>query len=218
MKKYRYSEHMLFDPNDEQLVESLSVYGEFNLPDEDYGCDREKLFRFIIIMYDMNSPMRLEYPEFWERKKVSALEAGFKVDKKGHFDDNVESFLVGDNTRVNEAIAKYVLLHGIPEYTALVVYQTGLYLEMVKTLKGIVNKQLTQNVEFLRIKIRELTDIIYGGSETINAKRALYSGIEKDRFPLPDDVVKRLNDGDDLSDYNPYGTYEVGKIKFIGDE
>ena len=35
---------------------------------------------------------------------------------------------------------------------------------------------------------------------------------------VPDDVVKRLKEGDNLDDYNPYGDYSVSEIKFIGDE
>ena len=85
-------------------------------------------------------------------------------------------------------------------------------------MRGTINPTITKNIEFLRIKIKELTEILYGGGETLNARRALYAGIEKDRFPLPDDGIKRLNQGDNLEDYNPYGEYKVEKLKFVGDE
>ena len=218
MASFKYSNGMLFNPNDNDLVEKLSVYGEFSKNETDYGLDRLKLFRYIIMMYDMLSPMRLEYPDFWERKKVSALNAGFKVNKKGYFDEIIEKMLLGENELVNQAANKYIMLHGIPEYAALSAYQAALYFETLKTQRGSVTPNILHNTEFLRMKIRELTDLLYGGSETINAKRALYSGIEKDRFPLPDDVVKRFNEGDKLEDYNPYGNYEVEPIKFMGDE
>ena len=218
MASFKYSNGMLFNPNDNDLVEKLSVYGEFSKNETDYGLDRLKLFRYIVMMYDMLSPMRLEYPDFWERKKVSALNAGFKVNKKGYFDEIIEKMLLGENDYVNQAVTKYVMLHGVPEYSALVAYQAGLYFETLKVQRGTITPNITKNIDMLSAKIRLLTEQIYGGSETINAKRALYSGIEKDRFPLPDDVVKRLNEGDKLEDYNPYGNYEVEPIKFMGDE
>lgn len=218
MDKFKYVSTMLFNPNDENLVDKLSVYTEFNQKESDYGVDKLKLFRYIVVMYDMNSPLRLEYPDAWERKKVAALHVGFKVDKKGMFDKNVEAVLIGENNYVNLAMTKYVMLHGIPEYSALVAYQTGLGFEVIKTLRGTINPTITKNIEFLRIKIKELTEILYGGGETLNARRALYAGIEKDRFPLPDDVIKRLNQGDNLEDYTPYGEYKVEKLKFVGDE
>lgn len=218
MEKMSYVKGMLFDPNDESIVSKLSVYGEFAKEEEDYGVPKLHLFRYIVVMYDMQSPMRLEYPDFWERKKVSALKAGFKVNRKGYFNEDVEKILLGENDNVNQAITKYVMLHGVPEYSALVAYQAGLYFETLKVQRGTISTNITKNIELLRVNIRMLTDLIYGGSETINAKRALYSGIEKDRFPLPDDVVKRLKEGDNLDDYNPYGDYSVSEIKFIGDE
>ena len=106
-------------------------------------------------MYDMNSPLRLEYPDAWERKKVAALHVGFKVDKKGMFDKSVETALIGENNYVNLAMTKYVMLHGIPEYSALVAYQTGLGFEVLKTLRGTINPTITKNIESLRIKIKE---------------------------------------------------------------
>ena len=218
MDKFKYVSTMLFNPNDEELVSKLSVYTEFAQKETDYGVDRLKLFRYVVLMYDMNSPLRLEYPDFWERKKVACVHVGFRSDKKGMFDKNVEAVLIGENNYVNLAVTKYVMLHGLPEYSALIAYQSGMYFEVLKTLRGTINPTITKNIEFIRIKIKELTEILYGGGETLNARRALYSGIEKDRFPLPDDVIKRLNQGDSLDDYNPYGDYKVDKITFKGDE
>ena len=218
MDKFKYVSTMLFNPNDDNLVDKLSVYTEFNQKESDYGVDKLKLFRYVVLMYDMNSPLRLEYPDFWERKKVACVHVGFRSDKKGMFDKNVEAVLIGENNYVNLAVTKYVMLHGLPEYSALIAYQSGMYFEVLKTLRGTINPTITKNIEFIRIKIKELTEILYGGGETLNARRALYSGIEKDRFPLPDDVIKRLNQGDSLDDYNPYGDYKVDKITFKGDE
>ena len=55
MDKFKYVSTMLFNPNDENLVDKLSVYTEFNQKESDYGVDKLKLFRYIVVMYDMNS-------------------------------------------------------------------------------------------------------------------------------------------------------------------
>ena len=65
MDKFKYVSTMLFNPNDENLVDKLSVYTEFNQKESDYGVDKLKLFRYIVVMYDMASPLRLEYPDAW---------------------------------------------------------------------------------------------------------------------------------------------------------
>ena len=64
MDKFKYVSTMLFNPNDENLVDKLSVYTEFNQKESDFGVNKLKLFQYIVVMYDMNSPLRLEYPDF----------------------------------------------------------------------------------------------------------------------------------------------------------
>ena len=64
MDKFKYVSTMLFNPNDESLVDKLSVYTEFNQKESDFGVNKLKLFQYIVVMYDMNSPLRLEYPDF----------------------------------------------------------------------------------------------------------------------------------------------------------
>jgi len=206
---------MLYNPNDEELVEKLSMYAEFN---KDFGIDKEKLFKYIVITYDMESPMRTMYVDLWERKRSVAILVGFKMNSNGKFSEEEEAVFIGKNMDVNEAITKYIMLHGIPEYTALVAYQSGLHYEMLKVQRGVINQSITKNINLLREKIRDITEYLFGGDETLNLKRMLYSKIEKDRFPLPDEVVKRINNGDMLDDFNPYGDYKVDELKFLGDE
>jgi len=210
-----YSSKMLYNPNDEELVEKLSMYAEFN---KDFGIDKEKLFKYIVITYDMESPMRTMYVDLWERKRSVAILVGFKMNSNGKFSEEEEAVFIGKNMDVNEAITKYIMLHGIPEYTALVAYQSGLHYEMLKVQRGVINQSITKNINLLREKIRDITEYLFGGDETLNLKRMLYSKIEKDRFPLPDEVVKRINNGDMLDDFNPYGDYKVDELKFLGDE
>jgi hypothetical protein len=207
---------MLYNPNDVDLVEKLSVYGEFNR--DDFGVDKVKLFRYIILVYDLNSPMRTHYIDLWERKRAVAILVGFKTTKGGKFSSDEEAIFVGENMAVNEAITKYVMLHGIPEYTALIAFQTGLHFEMLKVQKGVISQAITKNINLLKDNIRSLTDYLFGGDESLNVRRMLYATVEKDRFPLPDDVVRRINSGDMLDDYNPYGEYSVDELKYIGDE
>jgi hypothetical protein len=207
-----------YDPFDENLTNKLSKYDEFN---EDFGVDKSKTLKYIILMYDMQSDLRLEVRDFWERKRVAAMIAGFKFKPRlKEFDEQVEKMLLGDNAAVNNAITKYVMLFGSQQYAALVVYHTMLVFEVQKTLRGSYTKDTVKNVDHIRKEIDKITDELYGGKETINAKKALYSRIEKDRrAEKPEDIIKRINEGDSLSEFSPYGEdYEVDKMKFKGDK
>lgn len=211
-KKYYY------DPTADDLDQQLSKYDEFN---ENYELDKTMVNRYIVLMFDMNTSLRLDVRDFWERKRIAAQIAGFKFRPRvKEFEEPVESMLLGNNAAVNNAITKYIMLFGLPEYASLVIFQTMLVFEVQKTLRGTYNNNTSKNVDYIHKRISELTDLLYGGKEAINAKKALYSKIEKDRrAEKPEDIIKRINDGDDLSDMNPYGeSYKVDKMKYKGDD
>lgn len=208
-----YEVGMMYDPN--KTLSDLILYDEFRV---DFGIDKEKFLKFVVLVYDINSPMRNMYVDLWERKRATAIMVGFKVDESGKFESDVEAMLVGENMECNKAISKYVVIQGIPEYTALVALQTSLHCEMLKVQKGVANQNVTKNIILLQNNIKSNTEYLFGGEEPLNLRQALYGIIEKDRFPLPDEVVRRIADGDKLDDYNPYGDYKVDELKFIGDE
>jgi len=206
-----------FDPTADDLDQQLSKYDEFN---ENYELDKTMVNRYIVLMFDMNTSLRLDVRDFWKRKRISAQIAGFKFRPRvKEFEEPVESMLLGNNAAVNNAITKYIMLFGLPEYASLVIFQTMLVFEVQKTLRGTYNNNTSKNVDYIHKRISELTDLLYGGKEAINAKKALYSKIEKDRrAEKPEDIIKRINDGDDLADMNPYGeSYKVDKMKYKGD-
>lgn len=210
-----YNERMLFNPTSKNLVKDMSGYKEFAV---DFGLNRQKVLKYIILAYDMNSPLRDIYMDIWERKRAAAIAAGFKTGRDGRFEAAVEDMLVGENKAVNIAVAKYITLHGLPEYTAMIAYQTGLHLEMLKVQNGNITQNITKNINLLNSYLNEVTEYIFGGKDVVNVRQALYAMSEHDRFPLPDDVVRRIAAGDMLDDYNPYKNYKVDELRFIGDE
>lgn len=210
-----YNERMLFNPTSKTLEKDMGGYKEFTV---DFGVDRAKVLKFIILAYDMHSPLRDIYMDIWERKRAAAIAAGFKTGKDGRFDGDVEDMLVGENKNVNVAIAKYITIHGLPEYTAMIAYQNGLHLEMLKVQNGNITQNITKNINLLNSYLNEVTEYIFGGKDVVNVRQALYAMSEHDRFPLPDDVVRRISSGDMLDDYNPYKDYKVDEMRFIGDE
>jgi hypothetical protein len=211
-KKYYY------DPTANDLDEQLSKYDEFN---EEYELDKSMVNRYIVLMFDMNTSLRLDVRDFWERKRVAAQIAGFTLRPRvREFEQPVENMLLGNNAAVNNAITKYIMLFGLPEYASLVIFQTMLVFEVQKTLRGSYTKDTSKNVDYIHKRISELTDLLYGGKEAINARKALYSKIEKDRrAEKPEDIINRINSGDDLSDMSPYEKdYKVDKMNYKGDK
>lgn len=205
----------LINPTAGNLLELVSKYDEFK---EDFKIDKLLATKYIILMYDLNTTLKLDIRDFWERKRASALIAGFKLNSKREFDEPVEKMLLGENDAVNNAMTKYILLFGIPAYSALIIYYTRLIHEVQKTLRG-SSKTSLKDIDTIKNKIEECEEELFGGKETLNAKKALYSRIEKERkAEKPEEIIKRINEGDDLSEFSPYEKgYKVGEMKFMGD-
>lgn len=218
-KKYDKVEKgkMLYDPNDPALYEKLKRYGEFDF--DGLELNPYEVCRFIVLMYDMESPLRLEHLELWARKRAAAEMAGFKIGKSGAFDLRVEQMLLGENVIVNTAIAKYIMLFGLPEIASLEADQASMFFEVARSLKGEANKNTLHNIAFLRKEINALTEEVFGGSEAHSLRKALYGHLEDKRNSIkPEEVIKRLAAGDDLIEWSPYGdTYKPNNLTYGGD-
>lgn len=218
IKGYRIEQSKyLIDPFADNLLEQVSKYDEFN---NDFKVDKLCATRYIILMYDLKSSLRLDVRDFWERKRTSALVAGFNLNSKKEFDEPIEKMLLGENDAVNNAMTKYIMLFGIPALAVLNIYYNKLTFEVQKALRGTASKTSLKDIDYLKVKIEECEEELYGGKEAINAKKALYSKIEKERkAEKPEEIIARINAGDDLNDANPYGKgYKVDELSFIGDE
>lgn len=206
----------MYDPWSEKTVKKLEAYEEFAV---DFGISKEQVVAYIILMYDMNSPLRKEIPYFNQRKLMAAELAGFKKDKDGKFKADYEAIILGQNGLSESAISKYIRLFASPKYLALVYYWSILSLEFSNITSASESKDLKNtiaNIEKLEAKINECTDILFGGDDTMNIKRALYESVEKENLKLTPEAIANADDIDDLIG-NPYGEdYKFEKIKFKG--
>ena len=79
---------MMFDPNKTGFTDSfrtkIKSYSAINK--KQLGINERSMCEYIALMYDMNSPLWLEVPDYFQRKYEAAVAAGFKVNTKGHFE------------------------------------------------------------------------------------------------------------------------------------
>lgn len=180
--------------------------------------------RYIILMYDTNSPMLREVRLYYDRKAKCAEMLGFPT-KKGQWLPEVEAILIGKNDAFNNLVASYISNLGLPQYTQLVAYLEIHRLKTIEILSGKIGSNSDQILARVTDSIDEITRKLFGSGEedeiTI-ARKALYqrAQIDKSRIlPKPEDIVKILeSDGTLPEDFNPYGEeYQVEKSTFIGD-
>lgn len=183
-------EKYLYDPFDKNKINTLRNYDEF------WNIEDDKVISYIILAYDINSDIIREFPIRAQQKFEAALLAGFKLNYSNQFDTNVENMIIGDNYDVDKAIVKFVSLFGKPEWTALQAYYIQLDNELLLIRKGQAEKKNTDNVDLLYKRINEISKILFGGEETVTARKALYDFIVKPEriMPRPENISKMQED------------------------
>jgi hypothetical protein len=205
---------LMFDPFDPKTVSRLEEYDEFT---EDFGIDKSKIIAYIILLYDMNSQLRKEFPHFNKRKLVASELAGFeKVGDK--LKEKYEKVILGSNEKVNKAISKYIRLFGSSKYISLVYYWSILSAEYDNVA---VNKDSSDykstigNIAMLENKINECVEYLFGGDEMKSIQSALYEAVEKENLRLPrPEVIASADDIDDIIGVGPYNGYKPSPLKY----
>ena len=175
--------------------------------------------RYIALMYDPQSELRTNIPYYPIRKRIAAKVAGFKLDKFGKFEKDVEDALVGQNKYINKAIIQYCFL-------TLNIYFVAhpAYLDMsFKALSdsfGNYDKDIRGALEDLQKKVLAHESKIFGGDEVNELRKALYLQSKKIELDFtPEAVVKKIESGEDLSDFSPYPKeYIPNKLKYAGSD
>lgn len=206
----------LCNPKDDLAIESLiDSYPELKENLDILEGQRIKIIRFIILFYDLNSDMKNYVPDFWERKRICANLAGFKLKDGKKYSKHVKDFLIGSNDIVNGMIIRYLLLFNNPDYIELKVATDMYQKQALKAMKLGVSagldtvKKINENLTNLNNKIKETTVLVFGGKESSKLEEKLYSEMERSRLEYrPEDIANVDAEGNKLKDYDKYGLFQ----------
>lgn len=189
----------LYDPtNDKDIERLIESHPDFQADLGDLKSYKKRLLKFIILQYDMNTPLRLEYKNYFKRKGNAALLAGFKRNKStGKFNENVVNALLGKNDVFNSMIVRYVMQFYNEDYLNLIIYY-----ELLGKIgrEGLGDVKLSntniQAINNIKDTISELTKELFGGDETRELKGELYKALEMEKESLhPDFIAMELHEG-----------------------
>ena len=214
----------LYNPLSDTLKEDMS--GKLPMIREYKGKGKipiNSLLKYVILMYDVQSPMHKESKEYYQRKRECAKTSEFPVGKDGKWREDAQSILIGEDEWFNSLVVKYLALLALPEYTQLIVYLELLARRTKKIFDGEDDDKTHIIISALTDKIKTLTNLIFGSGETDEiqqARRALYEQAEDERVRMrPEDIINLMNETGGLPSSWGYGDdYKVGGITFIGDK
>lgn len=209
-----------YDPsNDKDIKKLQDDYPEAFCPhwlEHPKLINHEKnILRYIIILYDINSPLWETIKKHEERKIKAMLLAGFEHGDDGKFNYDVEdALLYGRDRDVATMIVKYVYLFNSIDFSELV----GMIEYNSQILRDIMNRktnnQTMKNLQETSARIKNLTSNIFGGKETREIEERLYEELAMSKLSLrPEHIVRQMMSGNVNSQFkhDPYKRKVVSK-------
>ena len=169
--------------------------------------DFNKIFRYIVYMYDMNSPFRI-MENIITRKVEAAKLAGFEIGGRMEFPEHIEKMLQGRIININKMIIRYVRMQKNTKFAKLVIFEEAYYNELEK-LKNKEDEERTSividSVNKLDAEIQNLSNDILGHDNNKFLMKELYEQIEYEELGLrPEEIAQKIRDGEEVLGYTPY--------------
>lgn len=173
-----------------EVFDVLSKYEEFYAPTP--MLNRKKILKYIVLVYDKNSPLHDEFKDMWRKKMFAADLAGFVKEENGKYLGKVEDMMKCKNTPVNSMIIRYVMLMRSSLYSKFTILQE-VYFNVSEGLLG----GNTKIDDFNKIN-KELEQC---ESELLSNDNLLSDDLTKyyfqDKLELrPEDIAKKLANGE----------------------
>jgi len=190
------------------------------------GFAKATVYRYILLMYDRNSPIQEMHSLDWYGKKFEAVAyAGFefKKSKDGYFrfDQRVLDMVIGKNEEINDMVISFLGFQNNHKWNHIVYLQESLMHYVKDALSGQkTDKKDRQEVRNVYDEIERIsTDLGRVYEETEEFVNRFYYQIEQSRLSIKPEDYAGVFDESDLRADSPYGVgYMVDKIKFVGDE
>ncbi len=195
--------HCFLDPrkSNEEILNLQEKHSDFK---QDFGeyfeKRRARLFRYIIIAYDKDTPLISKEPKLNERKMQAALLSG--IHRKGEFSEDMIKVMEGNSERediknVYRAIVRYMLLKPDPNYISLVTYWQLLAKFNLMALQGGGKQDSTKLVK----AIKEVTDNIkrteqdiFQGNEGSEIRNLISNSMDVQEIEFRPETISRKSD------------------------
>jgi hypothetical protein len=170
---------------------------------------RNSVFRYIVLMYDVESPYLIKYRDITTRRMQSARDCSFP--KNGiEYDPEAEKVILGKNPRVNKIALRYMFLQNDIDFLQYQSYQIMLYKQLKNTLEADYDDpskytKLKNSIDELSAELKRLQTVIFHGDESKDMRKSLYDFASKINLDFrPEHRAQRIEKGEPVVDVSPY--------------
>lgn len=213
-----FTDNFFANPKSADFVKQLESASEYFKADLPKGVNKKKYFTFVALMLDPSSELKKNITSLPQRKTLAALAAGFTLDSDNKFTPDIESVLVGANMDAARMQSEYAMLSMGMDFAAYTFY-TRIFVELVAMSHQNAKKDTVLLIGKVRDETEKIERKIFGGDEVLQMKKALYLSSKSMSLNLQmEDIIDRIAQGDDLSEFNPYPDgYKPSKITYAGE-
>lgn len=183
--------------------------------------DRNKVLRWIMALYQPESPMIQDYPDYRVRRVRAGMIFGFDLEpgEASRFTEEYQGIIGGQNNKVNGSILEFCRLMRDDDYTELKIYQDKLY-DLFGRLQnldqGKDEKVILDNISLLKGRIADLKKKFMVDDGDLGVAEALLDMMDVDYVEMSREaIVRRIEAGEDIFGGRyvpPYGSDYVKKF------
>lgn len=225
---------MFIHPNSPQLVNFVEnkIPQIKTISDKIYTkrFTKSMVYRYVLLMYDPNSPIQEMHSLDWFEKKYEACAyAGFELNKKRdgylYFDKKVEQMVMGENDDINDIIIFFLAWSNNSKWDYLVFLRESM-LGFTRDAIGKKNRDAKTSKEYRQLYDdykNTANELAHAYEEREEFVSRFYYQIEQSRLAIrPEDYAEALSGDKDPSEVlradSPYGVnYIADKIRFVGE-
>jgi len=176
----------------------LEKWEEFHNPEEKKPWSiqkKNKIFRYIVLMYDKESPFRVKIDSLTRRKVEVSKYVKLIADAKNVPEDVME-IIQGKNERVNKMVIAYARMHRNSLYSLILGLEKQFYGDLLK-IEG--NTKSDSNISDTQKKLEEKTIEFLNQDNTPLLQDELFAYIEEQRLSLwrPEGIAESISKGED---------------------
>lgn len=176
------------------------------------GIDSDKVLRWMMMLYQPESPLIVDFPDYKIRRTKAGLLCGFDTEEGSSFVDCYQGVINGSNTKVTRGILEFCRLLRNDDYAELKIYQDKLYEmldRLIVTTEAKDEKLILENVDRLKGRLKELKKKFVVYDEGGDLEYELMNLLDMDYVDMSrESIAKRIENGEDIygeSFVCPYG-------------
>lgn len=156
---------------------------------------KNRVFKYIVLMYDKESPFREKFPNLL-RRKMEVAKFSKLVENPKMIPEEVNKLFMGKDAKFNAMVVAYVRMHRDAKYSLVFGLDNMYYTDLEKIQNG---GKPSREIEITAAQLEKAKADLLNGDDSPQLTEELFAQMEEDRLSnyRPEGIAKTLAAGED---------------------